>query len=105
MISTCIQNDDKGFVLEVCANATFLKKLLRNSATVWVGEYCTVSLNSPPTNPPMVFSIPDWCNYDKWSKVLVDPSMVELCWQHDQMGFNKNVCCNMPLFEKLTLEP
>lgn len=53
----------------------------------------------------MVFSIPDWCNYDKWSKVLVDPSMVELCWRHDQMGFNKNVCCNMPLFEKLTLEP
>ncbi|CAB1339535.1 unnamed protein product, partial [Coregonus sp. 'balchen'] len=105
MISMCIQNDDQGFVQEVCANTTFLNKLLRNSATVWVGEYCTISLNSPPTNPPVVFSIPDWCNYDKWSKVLVDPSMVELCWQHDQMGFNKNVCCNMPLFEKLTLEP
>ncbi|XP_071257607.1 stereocilin [Salvelinus alpinus] len=105
MISMCIQNDDKGFVLEVCANATFLNELLHNSATVWVGEYCTVSLNSPPTNLPVVFSIPDWCNYDKWSKVLVDPSMVELCWRHDQMGFNKNVCCNMPLFEKLTLEP
>ncbi|KAJ8417647.1 hypothetical protein AAFF_G00224900 [Aldrovandia affinis] len=105
-LSVCIQHDEQSFMAEVCANSTFLASLLLNEQNGWVGDYCTFSLSAPPTAPPPAsFSISEWCNYDQWPDQVVDPSVVGLCWQHDQASFHKNVCCNMPLFEKLTQDP
>ncbi|XP_056134793.1 stereocilin [Lampris incognitus] len=105
VMSLCIRLDSQGFVTNVCSNATFLRELLLNKANSWLEEHCALSLSLPPTDPPLFFSITDWCDYSRWEGQAVDPSVVGLCWQHDQLAFQKNVCCNVPLFEKLTLEP
>ncbi|XP_071762031.2 uncharacterized protein strc1 [Centroberyx gerrardi] len=105
VMSLCIRLDPHGFVTEVCSNTTFLNELLRNDANAWLEEHCATSLSALPTDPPLVFNITDWCDYHTWGERQMDPSVVGLCWQHDQLAFQKNVCCNLPLFEKLTLDP
>ncbi|XP_035275396.1 stereocilin [Anguilla anguilla] len=104
VLTVCVQYDEHGFLRQVCANSTFLNALLLNQMNDWVGDYCTLSLSTPPTDPPSSFSIPNWCNYHQWPGQVVDPSVVGFCWQYDQVAFHRNVCCNMPLFEKLTLD-
>ncbi|KTG41982.1 hypothetical protein cypCar_00006957, partial [Cyprinus carpio] len=101
-ISVCIQNDEVRFINEVCVNHTFVTELLLNHANAWVEQYCTYSIRNPPTSPPPL-SMEVWCNYSKWTNVSVDPSVVALCWQYDQIGFHQNVCCNIPLYDKLSL--
>ncbi|XP_061102953.1 uncharacterized protein strc1 [Conger conger] len=103
VVAACIQHDERRFVRRVCANSTFLDALLLNELNGWVGEYCALSLSAPPTDPPSELST--WCNYHQWPDGAVDPSVVGLCWQHDQVAFHRNVCCNIALFEKLTLDP
>ncbi|KAJ8340744.1 hypothetical protein SKAU_G00353770 [Synaphobranchus kaupii] len=105
VLTACLQYDQHGFVREVCGNSTLLNALLLNEMNSWVDDYCTFSVSSPPTEPSSTFSKANWCNYQQWPEQAVDPSVVGLCWQHDQMAFYRNVCCNMPLFEKLTLDP
>lgn len=105
VMSLCIRLDPHGFSAEICSNQTFLSALLRNDANAWLEQHCATALSTPPTDPPSVFSTPDWCDYHTWLERQVDPTVIGLCWQHDQLAFQKNVCCNMPLFEKLTLEP
>ncbi len=101
-ISVCIQNDEVRFINEVCVNHTIVTELVQNSANAWVEQYCTHSIRNPPTSPPPL-SIEVWCNYSKWTNMSVDPSVVALCWQYDQIGFHQNVCCNIPLYDKLSL--
>ncbi|XP_063046018.1 stereocilin [Engraulis encrasicolus] len=119
LLSVCIQNDEMGFRVHVCGNSTFLNELLKNSAHRWVGDYCSTLPTAPgPTAPggggggggpgsqiPEAVGVPVWCNYDEWPKIVVDPSVVGLCWQMDQLGFQKNVCCNLQLFDQLIVEP
>ncbi|XP_067297525.1 uncharacterized protein strc1 [Pseudorasbora parva] len=101
-ISLCIQNDEIRFINEVCVNHTFVNVLVLNSANSWVEQYCTYSIRNPPTSSPPL-STEVWCNYSKWTNMSVDPTVVALCWQYDQTGFRQNVCCNVPLYEKLSL--
>ncbi|KAF7664414.1 hypothetical protein LDENG_00177850 [Lucifuga dentata] len=102
VLSLCIRMDANGFVSEVCSNKTFLNELLRNKENAWLEEHCSSSLIIPPTMQN--FNIPDWCDYHTWGQRHVDPSVVGLCWQNDQLAFQKNVCCNASLFEKLLLD-
>ncbi|KAL0189046.1 hypothetical protein M9458_016145, partial [Cirrhinus mrigala] len=101
-ISLCIQNDEVRFINEVCVNRTFVAQIVQNSINSWVEQYCTYSIRNPPTSQPPL-SIEVWCNYSKWTNTSVDPSVVALCWQYDQIGFHQNVCCNIPLYDKLCL--
>ncbi|XP_043099570.1 stereocilin isoform X2 [Puntigrus tetrazona] len=101
-ISVCIQNDEVRFINVVCVNHTFVTELVLNSINAWVEQYCTYSVRNPPTSPPPL-SIEVWCNYSTWKNMSVDPSVVALCWQYDQIGFHQNVCCNIPLFNMLSL--
>ncbi|XP_077084751.1 stereocilin [Siphateles boraxobius] len=101
-ISICIQNDEIRFINEVCVNHTFVTVLVLNSGNTWVAQYCTYSIRNPPTSPPQL-STEVWCNYNKWTNMSVDPTVVALCWHYDQTGFRQNVCCNLNLFEKLSL--
>ncbi|XP_016140907.1 stereocilin [Sinocyclocheilus grahami] len=101
-ISICIQNDEVRFINEVCVDHKFVTLLVQNSANAWVEQYCYYSIRNPPTSPPLL-SIEVWCNYSKWTNMSVDPSVVALCWQYDQIGFRQNVCCNIPLYDKLSL--
>ncbi|XP_073692719.1 uncharacterized protein strc1 [Garra rufa] len=101
-ISLCIQNDEVRFINEVCVNHTFVTQIVLNSANAWVEQYCTYSIRNPPTSQPTL-SMDIWCNYSKWTNMSVDPSVVALCWQYDQIGFRQNVCCNIHLYEKLSL--
>ncbi|XP_059366823.1 stereocilin-like [Carassius carassius] len=101
-ISICIQNDEVQFINEVCVDHKFITLLVQNSANAWVEQYCNNSIRNPTTSPPLL-NIEVWCNYSKWTNMSVDPSVVGLCWQYDQIGFYQNVCCNKPLYDKLSL--
>ncbi|TRZ00957.1 hypothetical protein DNTS_009708 [Danionella cerebrum] len=103
-IAICIQNDEVRFINQVCVNQTFVTVLVQNSVNSWLQQYCTYSILNPPTNPPPI-NIEMWCNYNGWTNAAVDPSVVALCWQYDQIGFRQNVCCNMQLYDQLSLHP
>lgn len=109
VLSECILLDHMGFTREICSNKTFLNSLLLNTDNAWLENHCDASLNAmPPTTPPTMtqsFSITDWCDYHTWGGRYVDDSVVGLCWQHDQLAFQKNVCCKASLFEKLIQNP
>ncbi|KAJ8247821.1 hypothetical protein GJAV_G00250900 [Gymnothorax javanicus] len=105
MVTTCVQYDERGFLRDVCTNSTFLAALLLNEMNRWVEDYCTISLSTPPTDPPATFTMLQWCDYQHWPERFVDPSVVGLCWQHDQAAFHGNVCCSAVLFEWLTQDP
>lgn len=106
VLSKCILRDPRGFTREVCSNKTFLNSLLRKNENSWLGSHCNTSLLTfPPTEAPQPFSIADWCDYQTWGERQVDDSVVGLCWQYDQLAFQKNVCCKVSVFEKLLQDP
>ncbi|XP_034019240.1 uncharacterized protein LOC117504004 [Thalassophryne amazonica] len=101
-LSLCIQLDPVNFAKEVCANKTLLTKLIQNEANAWLQQHCsTISMPFEPTEPPFIFSISEWCDYHTWAGRLVDTSVIGLCWQNDKAAFEKNICCNETLLEKL----
>lgn len=103
VLQLCVQHDELGFVRAICSNSTFLTTLLQNKMNSWVGDLCKVALSAVIMNSPTVLGIKDWCNYREWTVKAVDPSVVGFCWQYDQISFHKNVCCIMPIYEKLIL--
>lgn len=105
LLSQCIRLDHQGFKREVCANTTFLNSLLLQQANAWLGDHCSASLSLRPPAPTRPFAIADWCNYSTWGGREVDDSVVGLCWQNDRAAFERNVCCNVALFEKLLRDP
>lgn len=105
VLTQCIRLDHAGFAKDVCSNKTFLNTLLSNKANAWLMNHCNTSLNSPITKPTQPFNIASWCDYHTWGERLVDDSVIGLCWQHDQLAFQKNVCCKASVFEKLLQDP
>ncbi|XP_070762114.1 stereocilin [Enoplosus armatus] len=105
VLSQCIRLDHSGFTKEVCSNKTFLNSLLRNKENAWLENHCITSLSLPPPEPTQAFSITGWCDYHTWGERQVDDSVVGLCWQHDQLAFQKNVCCKASVLEKLLQNP
>ncbi|MBN3288794.1 STRC protein, partial [Polyodon spathula] len=97
IISICVSYDTKNFTRTVCTNSTVLDKLLKNQVNSWLNDFCTSSSS--------VFSSASFCRYGQWAETVVDPSIVALCWDQDQLSFSKNVCCNMDLLEKMTQDP
>ncbi len=104
-LSQCIRLDHSGFTQQVCSNKTFLNSLLRIKANAWLEGHCNSSLSLLPPEPTQSFSIADWCDYHTWAERQVDDSVVGLCWQHDQLAFQKNVCCKASVLEKLLQDP
>ncbi|KAJ3593903.1 hypothetical protein NHX12_006236 [Muraenolepis orangiensis] len=107
VMSLCVREDAERFLAEVCGNATFLAALLQNPAYGWLDGHCAAAAppEAVPSVPSQFFSISDWCNYGTWAGHHVDPSVVGLCWQHDQSNFTENICCNGTLFDALFQEP
>ncbi|XP_077420967.1 stereocilin isoform X2 [Vanacampus margaritifer] len=105
VLRQCISNDPTDFAEKVCTNRTFLNSLLRNQDNAWLEDHCSTALIFPPTVAPEPFRILDWCNYQLWKNQQVDDSVVGLCWQHDQAAFQKDVCCEATLLEKLLQNP
>uniref|UniRef100_UPI0037E98643 stereocilin n=1 Tax=Semicossyphus pulcher TaxID=241346 RepID=UPI0037E98643 len=105
VLSQCIRLDHIGFTIEVCSNTTFLNSLLLNEENAWLGDHCRASLTSIGPEPTQPFSIAGWCDYHTWGERQVDDSVVGLCWQHDQLAFQKNVCCKASVYEKLLQNP
>ncbi|MGH0177077.1 UNVERIFIED_CONTAM: hypothetical protein FKN15_074598 [Acipenser sinensis] len=97
IISICVSYDTKNFTRTVCTNSTVLDKLLKNQVNSWLNDFCSSSSS--------VFSSVSFCQYGQWAETVVDPSIVALCWDQDQLSFSKNVCCNMDLLEKMTQDP
>lgn len=104
-LSQCIRVDNSGFTREVCANGTFLNRLLLERANAWLGDHCSTSLSALAPEPTRPFDIADWCNYGTWGERDVDDSVVGLCWRNDRAAFEKNVCCKVNVFEKLLRDP
>ncbi|XP_034535474.1 uncharacterized protein strc1 [Notolabrus celidotus] len=105
VLSECISLDHIGFTEEVCSNKTFLNSLLLNEENAWLEDHCVASLNAVPPEPTQPFSIASWCDYHTWENRHVDDSVIGICWQHDQLAFQKNVCCIASLFKKLLENP
>ncbi|XP_029701949.1 stereocilin [Takifugu rubripes] len=105
LLSQCIRFDHSGFAREVCTNATFLNKLLVDQGNAWLGDHCSTSLSMLTPEPTRPFDIADWCDYSTWGERQVDDSVVALCWQNDRAAFEKNVCCQVDVFEKLSRDP
>ncbi|KAK9542838.1 hypothetical protein VZT92_000666 [Zoarces viviparus] len=105
VLSQCIRLDHNGFTEEVCSNKTFLNSLLRNEENAWLESHCNSSLAFPLPEPTEPFDLVGWCDYHTWGERQVDDSVVGLCWQHDQLAFQKNVCCKKSVFEKLLQNP
>lgn len=105
LLSRCIRFDNSGFTREVCANATFLDRLLLSQANAWLGGHCSTSLSVLSPEPTRPFRIADWCDYRTWAARDVDDTVVGLCWQNDRAAFEKNVCCKANVLEKLLQDP
>ncbi|MEQ2280404.1 hypothetical protein AMECASPLE_019444, partial [Ameca splendens] len=105
ILSKCILVDQSRFTREVCANQTFLNNLLQNKNNAWLEAHCQASLFLSPPGPTQPFDLAGWCNYQTWGERQVDDSVVALCWQNDQVAFQKNVCCKAAVFEKLLENP
>ncbi|KAK5874050.1 hypothetical protein PBY51_019031 [Eleginops maclovinus] len=101
VLSQCILQDNIAFTKEVCANKTFLNNLLHNKDNAWLEAHCNSSLIFLPAEPTETFNIAGWCDYHTWGEREVDDSVIGLCWQYDQLAFQKNVCCKESVFEKL----
>lgn len=105
LLSQCIRFDHSGFAREVCTNTTFLNRLLVEQGHAWLGDHCSTSLSMLTPEPTRPFHIADWCDYSTWGGRQVDDSVVALCWQNDRAAFEKNVCCQVDVFEKLSQDP
>lgn len=105
VLSQCIRLDHGGFTQEICTNKTFLNNLLLNKANAWLENHCNTSLSLRPPEPTQHFDIAGWCDYHTWGERQVDDSVVGLCWQYDQLAFQKNVCCKASVLEKLLQNP
>ncbi|XP_049573890.2 stereocilin [Syngnathus scovelli] len=105
VLAQCIRNEPTDFAEKVCANRTFLNRLLSNQDNAWLEDHCSTALIFPPTMAPQSIRISDWCDYQSWKDRQVDDSVVGLCWQYDQLAFQKKVCCEVTLFEKLLQDP
>uniref|UniRef100_A0A3Q1G914 Stereocilin 1 n=1 Tax=Acanthochromis polyacanthus TaxID=80966 RepID=A0A3Q1G914_9TELE len=105
LLSQCILFDQSGFTRDVCSNKTFLDSLLQNAENAWLEGHCDSSLQFAPPEPTPSFNIAGWCDYQAWGERQVDDSVVGLCWQHDQLAFQKNVCCKALVFENLLENP
>ncbi|XP_055010297.1 uncharacterized protein LOC129409154 [Boleophthalmus pectinirostris] len=105
VISLCSQFNAEDFTREVCANQTFLNKLLLSKQNDWLRPHCAKAVLEIPSPNQENFNITEWCAYQTWASRYVDDSVVGLCWQHDQLAFQKNVCCNVTVFQKLLQDP
>uniref|UniRef100_A0A8P4GLL4 Stereocilin 1 n=1 Tax=Dicentrarchus labrax TaxID=13489 RepID=A0A8P4GLL4_DICLA len=105
ILSQCIRLDHNGFTQEVCSNKTFLNSLLVNKENAWLENHCSTSLSLLTPKPTQAFNIASWCDYHTWGDRQVDDTVVGLCWQYDQLSFQKNVCCKASVFEKLLEDP
>uniref|UniRef100_A0A3Q3KZN9 Stereocilin 1 n=1 Tax=Labrus bergylta TaxID=56723 RepID=A0A3Q3KZN9_9LABR len=105
VLSECIRLDHIGFTQEVCSNKTFLNSLLLNKENAWLENHCDASLTVIPPVVTEHFSIAGWCDYHTWGERQVDDSVVGLCSQHDQVAFQKNVCCKTSVLQKLLENP
>nr|XP_061811298.1 stereocilin-like [Nerophis lumbriciformis] len=105
ILAHCIRIDPTDFAEKVCTNKTFLDRLLGNQDNAWLVGHCNTALVFPTTVAPRPFHILDWCNYNSWKNRQVDDSVVGLCWQHDQLAFQRNVCCEPSLFNQLIQNP
>lgn len=101
----CIRLDQSGFTLGVCSNKTFLNSLLQKKENYWLEGHCNTSLASFTPEPSPALSISDWCDYYTWGNRQVDVSVVGLCWEYDQPAFEKNVCCQGSIYDKLLENP
>ncbi|XP_072320724.1 uncharacterized protein strc1 [Eucyclogobius newberryi] len=106
VITICAQFDANDFNREVCANQSFLNRLLDNKLNEWLRPHCAKAvLEIPYQSNDQRFNTTEWCDYQMWASRYVDDSVVGLCWQHDQVAFQKNVCCNLGVFQRLLQDP
>lgn len=105
LLSRCILLDQSGFAQEVCVNRTFLDRLLAIAENSWLEDHCSSSVSLLPAEATQPFDITGWCDYHTWATRQVDESVVGLCWQHDRPDFQRRVCCEALVLEKLLRDP
>uniref|UniRef100_H3ART2 CTD small phosphatase like 2 n=1 Tax=Latimeria chalumnae TaxID=7897 RepID=H3ART2_LATCH len=100
----------ENFVEAVCSNSTLLMGLLGNSYNSWLSAFCAHffspgNYSSFNCGNNSGFDSNMTCLYETWLDEIIDSTIIALCWDHDQINFNKFVCTNKDLLSKLTQNP
>ncbi|KAK6476966.1 stereocilin-like [Huso huso] len=112
LVAFCWNNDRAQFEKLLCEDLGLFLQIMSNPENNWIVANCTPA--EEPIDIAIVDNVDQWCSvfssasfcqYGQWAETVVDPSIVALCWDQDQLSFSKNVCCNMDLLEKMTQDP
>ncbi|KAK6474998.1 stereocilin-like [Huso huso] len=112
LVAFCWNNDRAQFEKLLCEDLGLFLQIMSNPENNWIVANCTPA--EEPFDIAIVDNVDQWCSvfssasfcqYGQWAETVVDPSIVALCWDQDQLSFSKNVCCNMDLLEKMTQDP
>ncbi|GCC18087.1 hypothetical protein chiPu_0017793, partial [Chiloscyllium punctatum] len=95
VITFCASHDGDQFTDVVCSDLSALQELIKNN--FWLADFCN--------NYSILSGNSEFCMYDKWEEKPIDPSIISLCWRSDQTNFNKSVCNDAFLLNKLVQDP
>ncbi|XP_067874465.1 stereocilin [Heterodontus francisci] len=95
VITFCASHDGDHFISVICNDLSALEQFIKRS--FWLADFCN--------NYSILNTNTEFCMYSKWKEDPVDPSIVALCWSSDQVNFNKSVCSDGILLNKLKQDP
>ncbi|XP_048418830.1 stereocilin isoform X3 [Stegostoma tigrinum] len=95
VITFCASHDGDHFTHVICTDQSALKELIKGN--FWLADFCN--------NYSILSGNSEFCMYDKWKEDPIDPLIISLCWRSDQTNFNKSVCNDVILLNKLMLDP
>ncbi|XP_053085264.1 uncharacterized protein strc1 [Pangasianodon hypophthalmus] len=90
LVTMCSDNDPEAFLRGVCNNISVMQALIENPSNSWVWEYCA--------NVSDKYMVWQYCVYEQWAPQMLDPSIVALCWNNDQLRMEKLLCQSMDFY-------
>uniref|UniRef100_W5LJ55 Stereocilin 1 n=1 Tax=Astyanax mexicanus TaxID=7994 RepID=W5LJ55_ASTMX len=90
LVTMCSDNDPEAFLQGVCNNVPVMQHLIANPSNAWVWEYCA--------NASDRYMIVQYCFYETWSPQTLEPSIVVLCWNNDQMRMETFLCQSLDFY-------
>lgn len=107
-LALCAEIDPVNFTAKVCANSTVLQNLMANPDNTWLTQHCANHSAVPGEGGGVDqgdFKPEEQCRYSSWLGSLPSPTLLTLCWEHDQTGLVSAVCQNTALLLLLSREP
>ncbi|XP_069480298.1 stereocilin [Ambystoma mexicanum] len=99
ILTLCSTYDRHNFEVDVCGGVSLTMDLLGLRESSPIAAFC---LNDTASGDPFGFTPSEVCLYDTWLEDNIDPTILALCWDHDQVNFEAHVCQNTFLLSYLT---